>query len=67
LIDKRVDYAEGCVPEYWSVNPLTEIITVLRLHGDAYEEIGNHRRGESAASLLLTGFSIALAAVFDAD
>jgi Uma2 family endonuclease len=67
LVDKRGDYAEGRVPEYWIVNPQTETITVLRLRGDAYEEAGIYRRGESAASMLLPDFSVAVAAVFDAD
>jgi len=67
LVDKRGDYAEGRVPEYWIVNPQTETITVLRLRGDAYEEAGIYRRGESAASMLLPDFSLAVAAVFDAD
>ncbi len=31
LVQKRGDYAEARVPEYWIVNPLTETITVLRL------------------------------------
>jgi Uma2 family endonuclease len=35
LVDKRNDYAEGVVPEYWIVNPLTETISVLQLRGDA--------------------------------
>src|SRR5204862_4997340 len=38
LIDKRIDYAEGRVPEFWMVDPQTETITVLRLNGDVYEE-----------------------------
>jgi Uma2 family endonuclease len=67
LVDKRGDYAEGRVPEYWIVNPQTETITVLRLRGDAYEETGIYRRGESAVSTLFAGFKIAVAAVFDAD
>ncbi len=67
LVDKRGDYAEAHVPEYWIVNPQTETITVLHLRGDAYEEAGIYRRGESAASVLLPDFSIAVAAVFDAD
>jgi Uma2 family endonuclease len=67
LVDKRSDYAEGRIPEYWIVNPQTETITVLRLHADAYEEAGIYRRGESAASTILAGFSIAVAAVLDAD
>lgn len=67
LIDKRGDYAEGRVPEYWIVNPQTETVTVLRLRGDAYEEAGVYRRGESAASVLLTDFSVDVSAIFDAD
>jgi Uma2 family endonuclease len=67
LVEKRGDYAEGHVPEYWIVNPQTETITVLRLSGDAYEEAGIYRRGESAASASLASFSVDVAAVFDAD
>jgi Uma2 family endonuclease len=66
LVDKRGDYAEGRVPEYWIVNPMTETITVLTLRGDTYEVAGVYRRGELAASTLLAGFSVAVAAVFDA-
>ena len=67
LIDKRADYAEGRIPEYWIVNPLTQTITVLVLRGDAYQEAGVFKRGESAASTLLGGFSVPVAATFDAD
>jgi Uma2 family endonuclease len=67
LVDKRNDYAEGRVPEYWIVNPQTETITVLRLRGDAYEESGVFRRGQVATSVLLPDFSVAVAEVFDAD
>jgi Uma2 family endonuclease len=67
LVAKRGDYAEGGVPEYWIVNPQTETITVLHLRGGAYQEAGIYRRGERAASVLLAGFSVDVAAVFDAD
>jgi Uma2 family endonuclease len=67
LVDKRTDYAEARVPEYWIVNPQTETITVLRLNGDAYEEAGSFRRGESAASVLVPEFSVVVADVFDAN
>ena len=56
LVEKRGDYAEGGVPEYWIVNPQTETISVLRLRGDAYEEAGVYRRGDLAASVVLAGF-----------
>ena len=66
LIDKRGDYAEAKVPEYWIVNPQDETITVLHLSGAAYAEAGCYRRGESARSVLRPDFSIEVAAVFDA-
>jgi Uma2 family endonuclease len=67
LVDKRLDYAEGGVPEYWIVNPMTETISVLRLVDQAYEEAGVYRRGDTAKSILIPDFTIAVAAVFDAD
>ncbi len=65
LVDKRGDYAEASVPEYWIVNPRTQTITVLRLRAGAYDEAGVYRRGESAMSVLRPEFSIAVAEVFD--
>src|SRR5262249_54830239 len=67
LVEKRGDYAEGRVPEYWIVNPQTETITVLRLDGGSYLEAGLYRRGQSPASTVLSGFPVDVAAVFDAD
>jgi Uma2 family endonuclease len=67
LVDKRFDYAEGGVPEYWIVNPLTQTITVLLLDGDTYVEHGIFTRGAQATSDLLPGFSVDVTAVFDAD
>ncbi|HJT36159.1 MAG TPA: Uma2 family endonuclease [Pirellulales bacterium] len=65
-VEKRADYAEARVPEYWIVNPENETITVLTLTGGAYAEAGVFRRGDSAASTLLAGFTIMASAVFDA-
>jgi Uma2 family endonuclease len=66
LLDKRGDYAEARVPEYWIVNPQTQTITVLRLIGDAYQEAGTYRRGQSATSVLRPEFSVVVDQVFDA-
>jgi Uma2 family endonuclease len=66
LVQKRHDYAEGRVPEYWIVNPQAETIVIVRLSGGAYEEVGTFRRGEAARSVLLAGFSVDVAAVFGA-
>lgn len=66
LIQKRGDYAEAGVPEYWIVNRQTETITVLRLVGGAYEETGVYRREEDAMSSLIQGFSLSVSGAFDA-
>jgi Uma2 family endonuclease len=67
LVEKRGDYAEGGVPEYWIVNPEDETVTVLRLEGAAYAETGMFRRGQLAVSATLSGFAVEVNAVFDAD
>lgn len=64
LIDKRFDYAEAKVPEYWIVNPQTETITVLRLENDSYVEHGVFARGQRATSVILPGFGVEVSAVF---
>jgi Uma2 family endonuclease len=67
LVEKRGDYAEAGIPEYWIVNPETETISVLRLEDTAYAEHGVFGRGAEAASVLLPGFTVSVDAVFDAD
>jgi len=63
---KVVDYAAAGIPEYWIVHPEEATITVLRLNGDHYTEHGVFRRGDTATSVLLTGFAVAVKAVLDA-
>ena len=65
-VEKRADYAEAGIPEYWIVDPRDETITVLALEGEAYAEHGVHARGAAAASALLEGFAADVSAVFDA-
>ena len=66
LVEKRADYAEGGIPEYWIVDPRDDTITVLVLQRDAYIEHGVFRRGQTATSPLLEGFTADVTAVFDA-
>ncbi len=67
LVEKRADYAEAKIPEYWIVDPRDETIRVLRLEGEAYVEHGVFKRGEHATSALLEGFGVDVVEVFDAD
>lgn len=67
FVEKRRDYAEIQVPEYWIVNPQDETISVLQLEGCVYIEHGTFGRGTSATSVLLDGFEVSVSAVFDAE
>jgi len=67
LVQKRAEYAQAQVPEYWIVNPEAQTISVLRLTGGSYTEAGQFGRGEVATSILLSGFDIDVAAALDAD
>jgi Uma2 family endonuclease len=67
LVEKRRDYAEAGIPEYWIVNPLDETIAVLLLDGGEYREHGVFARGSRATSATLAGFSVAVDAIFDAE
>lgn len=64
--EKRADYAEGGIPEYWIVDPQEKLITVLTLKEKNYIEHGAFRAGQTATSKLLDGFSVDVSAVFAA-
>lgn len=66
LVEKRDDYAEANIPEYWIVDPIDETLTVLTLVDGQYVERGVFHRREQARSGCLPDFSVAVAAVFDA-
>ena len=66
LVEKRADYAEAGVPEYWIADPRDETLRVLRLDNRAYRQAGIYRRGEVAPSASLEGLRVEVAAVFDA-
>ena len=67
LVQKRQEYAQAGIPEYWIVNPSTEQMSVLRLERDGYLEHGIFSRGMEATSVVLAGFSVAVDAVLDAE
>ena len=66
LVEKRTDYAEAGIPEYWIADPRDETIRVLTLQGGAYVEHGVYARGSTATSPLLEGFGAEVSALFDA-
>jgi Uma2 family endonuclease len=67
---KRREYAEAGITEYWIVNPLNQLdqtITVLALDGTSYREHGVFHRGQQATSKLLADFAVSVGEVFDAQ
>jgi len=67
LIQKRHEYAEAGIPEYWIVNPQTDTILVFHLRGKKYLKAGEFARGAKAISSLLPDFSVDVAKVLDAE
>jgi Uma2 family endonuclease len=67
LSEKRREYAEAAIPEYWIVNPLTQTISVLVLRDGHYAEHGVFSPGTQVTSVLLPGFLLDVADVFAAE
>jgi Uma2 family endonuclease len=66
LVEKRLEYAMAKIGEYWIVDPRKRTITVLVLEGERYRIHGEFKPGQHAASVLLPGFRVGVAAVFAA-
>lgn len=66
LVKKRVEYAQAGIPEYWIIDPLAELILVLRLDGERYAEHGRFERGQIATSALYPEFQVNVSAALNA-
>lgn len=65
-VDKRKEYAEAGIREYWIVDPKKQAVFVLELANGAYAEHGPFGRGDIAASVLLTPLRIPVDDLFAA-
>lgn len=63
-VQKRADYAEGGVPEYWIVDPEAQCITVLHLVDGAYVDTGRYVDGQHAVSPTRPGLSVDVGELF---
>jgi Uma2 family endonuclease len=66
LEQKREEYAEAGIPEYWIVDPEFETITVLTLIDGSYKVHGEFQTGSVATSVLLPGFEVDVGGAFAA-
>ena len=55
-VEKRQEYAAAGIAEYWIVDPQERKISVLTLDGSDYREHGVFTSGDTASSVLLSGF-----------
>lgn len=55
-VEKRRDYAQAGITEYWIIDPQEQQVTVLALSSGAYREHGVFRAHSQATSALLPGF-----------
>ena len=67
LVDKRADYANAGIPEYWIIDPLEKTVTVLKLSGATYLEQGVFHENDVAKAATLPGFSIDCKAMWDLE
>lgn len=66
LHTKREEYAKAGISEYWIVDPQETVITVLTLDGSTYQLHGDFEQGSQATSVMLPGFMVDVASIFEA-
>lgn len=64
--DKRSDYADAKIPEYWIVDPAKQEVLVLRLAPLEYDVGGIARPGQVVQSSALEGFTLDVGRCFAA-
>jgi Uma2 family endonuclease len=63
--EKLAEYAAAGIAEYWIIDAQRQLVVVYILADSNYELHGEFKRGEQAASALLNGFVVDVAALFD--
>jgi len=63
-LEKRQEYAQAGIAEYWLVDPDPQIIEVLTLTEGVYTLMGQFRAGQTAHSQVLEGFRVTVDEVF---
>jgi Uma2 family endonuclease len=67
LVQKRNEYAQAGILEYWIVNPQAETITVLTLRRKSYKEYSQVNRGGQVVSALFPDLNLQVNDVFDVE
>ena len=65
LIDKRIDYAQAGISEYWIIDPRNSTVRVLELSAKTYQETNTDTCSITAESRVLPGFSVNVKQLFE--
>lgn len=65
-IDKRKQYQDRGIPEYWLIDPAQATVTVLELTGGIYRELGVFSGSDPIGSSVISGLSITAQQVLEA-
>lgn len=64
---KRAQYAARGIAEYWVIDPIEQVVTVLRLEDGQYVEVGVFRDGEAIVSPMFPQLSLTVQQIFSGE
>ncbi len=64
---KRVQYAARGIAEYWVIDPIEQVVTVLRLEDGQYVEVGVFRDGEAIISPMFPQLSLTVQQILSGE
>jgi len=64
---KRAQYSARGIAEYWVIDPIQQVVTVLRLENGQYVEVGVFRDGEAMMSPMFPQLSLTVQQIFNGE
>ncbi|MEG5032164.1 Uma2 family endonuclease [Microcoleus sp. AT3-D2] len=64
---KRAQYAARGIAEYWAIDPIEQVVTVLRLEEGQYVEVGVFRDGEAIVSPMFPQLSLTVQQILSGE
>ena len=64
---KRAQYAARGIAEYWAIDPIEQVVTVLRLEEGQYVEVGVFRDGEVIVSPIFPQLSLTVQQILSGE
>ena len=64
---KRAQYAARGIAEYWVIDPIEQVVTVLRLENGQYVEVGVFRDGEAIVSPMFPQLSLTVQQILSGE